>query len=137
MSTYEKILPNIDPDTRRFWEAARENRLLLQYCRACSRYQFYPRPWCTRCLGEVEEVAASGKGTVYSFSVIHRAPTPAWQNDVPYVVALVELAEGVRLMANIVDCRPEDVAIGMPVEVTFQPVTPEVTLPQFRPAERR
>jgi hypothetical protein len=84
---------------------------------------------------EFEWRRAAGRGIVYSFTVIHRPPFPAFRDKVPYVLALVELSEGVRMMTNIVDCNPNTVEIGMAVEVTFEDVTEEVTLPQFKPAK--
>ena len=77
---------------------------------------------------------ASGRGTVYSFTVTHQNQAPGFREELPYVLAVVELAEGPRLMTNIVECAPDAVRIGMPVEVVFDDVTPEVTLPKFRPA---
>jgi uncharacterized OB-fold protein len=77
---------------------------------------------------------AAGTGTVYSFTVNHRAPHPGFADRLPFVTAIVELAEGVRMMSNIVQCDPEHVTIGMPVTVVFEPVTAEITLPMFRPA---
>jgi uncharacterized OB-fold protein len=78
-------------------------------------------------------VRASGKGSVYTFTVTHQNQAPGFRGEVPYVLAVVELAEGVRMMTNVVGCAPEDVRIGMPVEVVFEDVTPEVALPRFRP----
>lgn len=134
MSENGKILPNIDPDSREFWAGTWSGQLLVQHCPACNRHQFYPRPLCTRCLSPVETVPASGRGTVYTFSVLYRAITPAWDGDVPYVVALIDLEEGVRMMANVVGCSPDSVSIGMPVEAAFAEAGPEVTLVQFRPS---
>ena len=75
----------------------------------------------------------SGRGTVYSYTVARRATAPQWANEPPLVIAIVELEEGPHLTANIVDCNPDDVMIGMPVDVAYQDVSPEVTLVQFRP----
>jgi uncharacterized OB-fold protein len=136
MMGYEKTLPGVDAESRPFWEAAREHRLLLQRCRSCGTYQFYHRLLCKACWGEVEPTDAQGTGVIYSFSVIHRAITPAWEQDLPYVVALVDLTEGVRLMTHIVDSPPESIRIGMPVQVAFADLTEEITLPQFRPQNR-
>jgi uncharacterized OB-fold protein len=79
-------------------------------------------------------VRAAGRGTVYSFTVIHRPPFPVFRDKVPYVLAIIELTEGVRMMTNIIGCEPNMVEIGMPVEVTFEDVTEEITLPQFKPS---
>lgn len=127
-------LPLITLDARPFWDGCREHRLLLQYCESCARYQFYPRDACTACGGPVTFVPASGKGRVYSFSVCHRPLTPRFGPEL-YVVALVDLAEGPRMMTNVVDCAPSEVRIGMPVSVRFRRLTDEVTLPVFGPEE--
>lgn len=134
MADYPKPLPVVNEDTREYWASCQRHELVIQRCRACGRFQFYPRGICSHCCSEdLEWAKAAGKGQVYSYSVVHRPPSKAFAPDVPYVVAIVELAEGVRMMTNIVDCPPEAVRIGMPVEVMFQDVTAEITLPQFRP----
>ncbi len=127
-------LPRPYQDTAPYWDAAREHRFVLQRCTECGEHQFYPRGVCSHCLSsDLEWLEASGKGTVYSFSVNHRAPHPGFADKLPFVLAIVELAEGPRMMTNIVDCDPETVAIGMEVEVVFDDITEEVTLPKFRP----
>ena len=132
----QRPLPKPDQDSVVYWEAARRHELLLQQCGACNQFRFYPRSICPNCLSdEFEWRRAAGRGIVYSFTVIHRPPFPAFRDKVPYVLALVELSEGVRMMTNIVDCNPNTVEIGMAVEVTFEDVTEEVTLPQFKPAK--
>lgn len=126
-------LPRPYQDTAPYWAAAREGRFVLQRCRACGRHQFYPRGVCSHCLAsDLAWVEASGQGVVHSFTVNHRAPHPGFQGKTPFVLALVDLAEGPRMMTNIVDCDPETVRIGMAVEVCFEAVTDEVTLPMFR-----
>lgn len=133
---YNKPIPNPDLDSKPFWEAAREHRFVLQHCQGCGRYQHYPRILCTHCAStDLEWREASGKGTVYSVTVVYRAPSPAFQEEVPYAIALIDLAEGPRMMSNIVDIDPEAVAIGMPVEVVFDDITEYVSLPKFRPAK--
>jgi len=123
--------------TGEFWAAAREHRLLIQHCRACGRHQFIPQSCCRACLSEqVEWVETSGSGKVYSYTIIHRPPTRRFQEDVPYTVALVELDEGVRMMSNIVGIAPERVRVGMAVEVVFEDISPEISLPKFRPAKK-
>ncbi|MGH9901584.1 MAG: Zn-ribbon domain-containing OB-fold protein [Pyrinomonadaceae bacterium] len=135
MEAHERPLPKPDHDSRAYWEAARRHELVLQQCAACARFRFYPRVVCPHCFSDgFEWRRAAGRGTVYSFTVIHRAPFPAFRDKVPYVLALIELDEGVRMMTNVVGCDPDAVRIGMPVEVTFEDVTEEVTLPQFKPA---
>lgn len=120
--------------TQRFWEEASAGRLTLQRCEA-GHVQFYPRRHCRFC-GETElsELTASGEGTVHTFSVVYRAAHDGFVARVPYVFAIVDLPEGPRVTANIVDIDPESVHVGMRVEATFDDVVGELTLPQFKPA---
>ena len=132
---YRKPLPRIDEESRGFWEALARHELYFQRCRDCGTKRFYPRALCTSCLSSATEwVRASGRGTVHTFSVTHQNQVPGFRDELPYVLAIVELEEGVRLMTNVVGCAPDAVRIGMAVEVVFEDVTPEVTLPKFRPA---
>ena len=134
MLPYEKPVPAPDHVTGPFWKAAKQGRLLIQRCPGCGARQFYPQSCCRRCLsGDLEWVDAAGKGTIYSFTVIHRAPSRPFEPDVPYTVALVDLDEGCRMISNIVDVSPQDVRVGMQVEVVFEEITPEISLPKFRP----
>lgn len=128
--------PVPDRDSAPFWAATVEGRLDLQRCPSCGLVVFYPRARCQRChAAGLAWETMTGHGTVYAFTIVHRAPDPSLADAVPYVVALVDLAEGARLMTNIVDCRPDDVRIGMPVAVRFQQVSDQVALPLFRPAQ--
>lgn len=124
----------LDPpeESQQFFDAARENRLLIQRCTACGEHQFYPRKICVHC-GDpgVDWVEASGRGTVHTFTVVHRG-IPGWVEEGPYVAAIVDLEEGVRMTSNIVDCAPADVTVGLGVEVTFVDEGKYV-LPRFRP----
>ena len=132
--TYRKPLPRIDEESRGFWEALARHELYFQRCRDCGTKRFYPRAVCPICLSSATEwVRASGRGTVYTFTVTHQNQAPGYRDALPYVLAVVELAEGVRLMTNVVECAPDAVRVGMPVEVVFEDVTPEITLPKFRP----
>ena len=129
-------LPSLDAEVdRTFWEAAAEGRLLIQACPDCGERQFFPRSWCHYCgSGTVEWIEVEGTGRVHTHTVIRRATElPEFADEVPYVVAYVELDEGVRLCTNVVGCEPGAVEHGMPVEVTFAPVNESVALPQFRP----
>ena len=124
--------PAADADSEPFWSAARDGRLILQRCGMCESYIHYPRFLCPTCHArELEWVDAAGTGVIYSYTVSRRPPSPAFADAVPYVVALVELTEGPRLMTNIVDA-PEDVWIGAPVEVIFETIDDACTLPVFR-----
>ena len=131
---YDKPLPHITPLARPFWQGTREHELRLQRCRACGSFQFPPQVLCRSCLTEEQDwTVTSGNATVYSFVVQHRPATPAFVDDVPYVVAVVELDEGPLMLTNIVGCTPDAVKVGMPVEVTFVDATDEITLYPFRP----
>ena len=90
---------------------------------------------CLNCLNTTSEwVKLSGKGQVYSFIVVHRRYHPAFAKEIPYTVAIIETEEGVRMLSNIIECKPEAVKIGMPVQVVFDDVSPEFSLPKFKPA---
>jgi uncharacterized OB-fold protein len=119
-----------------FWRAAAEGRLLLQFCRPCRSFIYYPRPFCPSCWREdLEWREASGRGRVYTYTVVRRAATPAFADKVPYVLAIVELEEGPRMVTNIVGCRPEEVRVGMPVRAVFEKFSEDVGLVYFRPDE--
>lgn len=131
---YEKPLPVVDPESRPYWEALREGRLLLKRCGSCSRQHHYPRELCPYCGSDALEWSpVRGTGSVYSFTVARRPAGPAFKQDVPYVVAIIELDEGARMMSNIVGIDPDEVRIGQRVAVEFEAVTAEITLPRFRP----
>jgi uncharacterized OB-fold protein len=136
---YKKPLPQPSHESQPFWDAAREHRLTYQRCSACGTRVFYPRDVCTgpMCfgVGTLEWVEASGKGWVYSFTISYQPAHPAFADDVPYVLAIIELDEGIRMNSNVVGIAPEDVKIGMRVEVVWDDVTPEFTLPKFQPAK--
>ncbi len=124
--------PALTEDNRFFFEGAREHRLLIQRCTHCGALRHPPRPACGNCRSfEWDTVTASGRGTIYSYVVNHYPRVPAF--DYPLVVALVELEEGTRLVANVADITPESVAIGMPVVATFVDFDDDLTLPVFRP----
>ena len=139
MSEARRMEPPTSELTEPFWEATRERRFLLQWCTDCEQPVFYPREACPRCLGtSLEWRPSTGDGQVYAVSVQHRPQMPLLAfSSGPYAVALVELSEGVRLMSNIVGCPPDDVTVGMPVRITWEPLTDGRNLPQFEPASRR
>ena len=117
-----------------FFEATRDHKLLIQRCSACGKHQFYPRDLCIHCgAPDVEWVEASGRGKVHTFTVIHQQGMPGWRDEVPYVAAIVDLEEGVRMTSNVVGCEPADVRIDMAVEVTYVDEG-ALVLPRFRPA---
>jgi uncharacterized OB-fold protein len=131
---YVKPLPRIDEESKGFWEACERGELYVQRCGDCGETRFYPRALCPECLSDRSEwLRCSGTGTVYTFTVVNQNQAPGFRDELPYVLAYVELEEGPRMLTNIVDCKPDDVAIGMAVEVVFDDVSPKVTLPRFRP----
>lgn len=135
MFVIEKPLPAVTEDGAPYWEWCRRGELRVQRCDACRHLRFPPALVCPRCLAaEHAWVALSGRGTIWSFIVVHRPQHPAFFADAPYNVAIVELEEGIRLHTNVVDCANEALHIGMPVVVTFQKIDDEITLPKFRPA---
>ena len=132
---YEKPLPTVDPESAPYWSALKENRLILKHCRDCGRHHFYPRALCPHCHSDALEWSdARGTGSIYSFTVARRPAGPAFKADAPYVVAVVELDEGARMMTNIVTDDVESIRIGQRVAVTFDAVTDEITLPKFKAA---
>jgi len=137
VTEYRKPLPNPlhREASRPFWEAAQRHELVMPRCRTCDRLFFYPREVCPVCLGSnLDWVTVSGRGRLHSFTVIHQPANPAFRGDVPYVYALVQLDEGPRMISTVIDCRPEDVHIDMPLVATYADVTRDVTLVKFRPA---
>jgi hypothetical protein len=132
---YGGPVPKPTPETAEFWQAARRGILLIQRCDDCSRHYFYPRPLCPSCLSRrVVWVEASGRGRLHTFVINHRPPR-GYPAKGPYILAIVELEEGPRMMSNIVGIEPEPhrLRCDMPVEVVFEPITEEITLPRFRP----
>ena len=134
MKGYAKPLPKPTPWSRPFWVACKERKLLVQKCEDCQKYIFYPKLFCPFCLSErLHWVESSGKGKIYSFTVVYSYQPTEFEDDVPYVIAVIELEEGVRMMSNIVECKPDDIRCDMEVEVIFEQVTDDVTFPRFRP----
>ena len=134
--SYNKPVPAPDSESRPFWDACRQHKLLIQRCDSCGQNRFPPTTFCPHCQsGDTKWVAASGRGTVFSWIVVrHPVPKEVYAPDVPYVVAIIELAEGVRMVGNIEGCVPEAVAAKMPVSVGFRDVSPDLTLPVFSPS---
>ncbi len=117
----DKPAPKPTSETVPFWEGCNRSELLFQKCRGCGHVQFYPRTRCTQCHGDALTWERSeGRGTLHTFTVVHRAPTEAFKPDLPYVLALVDMAEGFRMMMNVVNCDPESIQIGTPVSITFE-----------------
>ena len=129
----KKPLPAPDGDTAALWAGMRDGKLLLQHCGQCGNVEYYQQQMCRKCGSEeLEHRAASGRGKVHSFSVVHRAPGPAFKNDVPYAVLLVELAEGPRMISTYTGGPPDDVTFDMDVQIQFEIVSDEIALPRFR-----
>jgi uncharacterized protein len=136
MSEGRRARPQPTPETQHFWDGTRAGELRLQRCNACRKVYFPPRPFCPACTArDVAVFAASGKGRLYSY-VIHHRPVPGFTP--PYAIAVVELDEGPRMMTNITGCpqTPEALQLDMPVEIAFEKLDDEITLPLFRPARR-
>jgi uncharacterized OB-fold protein len=132
---YQKPLPLMEGMTGEFFRHCRERELRFQRCSDCGRWRHVPRRCCARCGSwEWEWVRSSGRGKVFTWTVVERPMHPAFAEDVAYAPAIIELEEGVRMVSWVVDCPPGELAVGMPVEVVFEDVTDEVTLPKFRRA---
>jgi uncharacterized OB-fold protein len=133
----ERPLPVIDESNRHYWEGAHEHRLVLLRCPRCDGWVHPPRPTCPRCRSErLDPAEASGRGKVYSWSVMRSPGNPGFDDRLPYAVLVVELAEqpGLLTIGNIVDCPLDAIEISMAVEVVWERIDDEVTLPQWRPA---
>jgi uncharacterized OB-fold protein len=127
--------PTANTETQGYWEGTARGELVLQRCGDCGTVQHRPRALCVSCLSDsIEHFVASGRGTVHTFTITRQNHAPGFRGACPYVLAYVELEEGPRLLTNVVGCEPEDVRIGMPVEVEFAEVEGEYAVPRFRPA---
>ena len=129
---YQKPTPEINDENRAFWEGCRQGEFRVQKCSNCGHIR-HLSPACPQCLkAEHEWVAASGRGTVYSWIVVHQRYNRAFEEDLPYNVTIVELDEGPRMVTSLVDVENQDIKAGTPVEVVFDRVTEEITLPKFK-----
>ncbi len=127
----------ITPEARPYWEGARDGKLMIPKCRACQKPFMYPRVLCPHCGSrDVGWVQASGRGKLFSFEIAHQILNKAFKVKTPVVLAMVELDEGPRILTNLVNVAPDPKAIrcDMPVEVVFEKLTDEITLPMFQPA---
>lgn len=128
-------LPTIEDETRPFWDALREGRLMIARCGACGKVHYYPRPMCPSCWSEdVSLVEVTGRGKLYTWSTVYVNDLPPFNTKVPYVAAQVDLEEGVRLTTMVVDAAPQDLEIGMKLQVVFEAISDDVTIPVFAPA---
>ncbi len=135
MVSDRRPLPLPDMESRAYWQGARRHELVILRCAACGFYIHYPKAVCPCCgAGTILPSRVSGRGVIHSYTVTHHKAAPGFAERIPFVVALVELEEqaGLRIVANILGCPPDAVRIGLLVEVVFEEVVPDVTLPQFR-----
>jgi uncharacterized OB-fold protein len=133
----QPLLPAPDPLTDFFWAAAREDKLMILRCTACGFFVHWPKPVCPRCHSfELQPAQVSGRGKLYSYTVGVQAFHPWFESRLPYILVVVELEEqaNLKLVSNLVDCAEDDVKVEMPLVVTFERITPEFSLPMFRPA---
>ena len=133
-----KPLPVVTDLTRPFWAAARQHRLVLQKCARCGSFNFHPRPWCVECgCRELAWTDAQPTGTVYAHTICHTVAMnfPGWAAELPLLRCLVDLDDGVRLYAQVTDCAPEHMHIGLRVQVHFRDLNDEIAIPAFRPVD--
>lgn len=138
MTEYAKPVPYPTPETQRYWEGCKRHQLWLPYCRSCEAFYWYPRAFCPRCFAwDLEWRQARGTGKVYTFAIQYRPQAPGFQP--PYITAIVQLDEGPRMLTNLVDIEPEPgrVRCDMSVEVVFEDINDEISLPKFRPVRER
>lgn len=130
----QRPLPYATPDTKPFWNYARQHELRMQKCQDCGHIRWPAGMFCPKCLSDKAEwVKLSGKGSVYTFGITHYIYDKWYTDKVPYAVAVIELAEGPHTMGNVTGCKHEDIKIGMPVEVYFDDVNEEFSIPTWRP----
>jgi len=127
--------PVPDLDTQPFWDGCQEERFLVPECTACGTRRWPPGPMCPACQGtDTRWLEATGRGSVYSWLVVHHPVNPALADQVPYVVAMIDLEEGVRVVGNVEGCEPDSVRAGTPVEVVFERHEGGMLIPNFRAA---
>ena len=133
MKSYNKPLPVPTSDSEKYWEGCRKHELWIPKCLSCKRTFFYPSRYCPHCHASNHDwIKSEGKGTVYSYSIVCTSfYGPEWKEDLPYIVCVIELREGVRMLSNIINCKPDEVSIGAEVEGVFDDVTEEFSLPKF------
>ena len=132
-TTWKKPLPEHDPVFAQFWEAAAGGRLLYQECPVCGHRQFYPRALCTACGADPAWAEASGRGVVHTYTVVRQYQSPPFVDELPYVVAVIELDEGVKMVGNVTGCAVDAVSVGMPVEAYAVEAAEGVGVPYWRP----
>ena len=133
MAESGKPIPSPTDAVRPFWQGCSVGTLRLRRCNDCERWRGPSRIVCECGRADFTWTDAKGRGEVFSYTVVHRAPDPAFRGDVPYVVAVVALAEGPHLLANVIDCAPETVSVGLPVQAVFETVAPDIGIARFKP----
>jgi uncharacterized OB-fold protein len=134
MPELSKPIPAVTPQLAPFFEGTRRGVLMVQKCDSCGTLRFPPHELCSHCLSsKASWTPVSGRGEVFSFNVMHQVYHPGFAAEVPYAVVIVQLEEGVRMISNLVGVKPHEIKCGMPVEVVFEKLSEEVTLPKFRP----
>ncbi len=131
-----KPLPEITDLTRPFWTAAKDGKLVMQKCAECRTINFPARPWCIECgCRDLEWSEAKPTGTVYSYTVSRSVAmnSPAWEAELPIILCILDIDEGARMYAQLTDCAPDDVAIGMRVKAYFEDISDDAGIPKFRP----
>jgi uncharacterized OB-fold protein len=134
VASWEKPIPGGGNVTDEYWSAAAQGRLLVQRCPSCGARQFYPRLLCATCGGEPEWEEARGTGVVHTFTIVRQNGAKPFNEEVPYVVAIIELPEGPRMMGNVTGCPPEEVRVGMPVKAYAAKIEEGIAIPLWEPA---
>ena len=139
-TAYSKTLPQPSELTKPFWDYCRKHELHMQFCKGCSEWIWYPKAWCPTCgkRDKIEWKKLSGKGMVYSFTIIRQVidNSPAFQNELPFTVGLIELEEGPRLYSKVTGFQPDEMKIGDKVQIYYDDVTSEISLPKFKKVSR-
>ncbi len=129
-----KPIPAVTPNMAEFFAGAKSGKLMVQRCDGCGQLRFPACELCSRCLGtRASWVEVSGRGEVYSFNIMHQVYHPGFAREVPYAVVVIQLEEGPRMVSNLVGIKPHEIRCGMPVEVVFEKLNDEVSIPKFRP----
>jgi len=136
MKEYNKPIPVKQPWTEEFWKGTKEHKFLIQHCDDCDINIFYPRKFCPECWGSnFGWIEASGKGKLHTHTVTHHGVEQRFAGDLPFVLALVDMDEGVRVMTRIVNCEHEDLKCDMPVEIVWEDITDDMALYFFQPSK--
>ncbi|HXW82918.1 MAG TPA: Zn-ribbon domain-containing OB-fold protein [Candidatus Binataceae bacterium] len=134
MAQVPKPIPAITPELGDFFAGAKRGQLMVQKCAGCGTLRFPAYSLCANCLSTQSSwVPVSGRGEIFSFNIMHQVYHPGFASEVPYAVVVVKLDEGPKMLSNLIGVKPHDVQCGMPVEVVFEKVSDEVTMPKFRP----